>query len=222
MGEMTLTDFRSDLTSAISRGTISTTLLDRWINASLREFGHAIKFRELEKTTDVTPVQGTNVVALPADFRSWHEEGLWIISPTDRVGRVRRESRKQYLMNADLDVTTNQGIFTYYHVYGLNLYLRPFADGTVTTLRAHYWAKVVKFTGVNDVSQFDEDWDDIIFTGALYRGYRHFGEHDRYINVRNDFIGMIRSRVMDEDLEEFPEGGISAVGPDDDELSVQS
>jgi hypothetical protein len=43
----------------------------------------------------------------------------------------------------------------------------------------------------------------------LYRAYRDYGEFDRYKNVRNDFIGLIRSRVAEEDLEEFPEGGIS-------------
>lgn len=214
MGEMTLQEFRDDVVSALSRGTQDTTRVDRWINQSLEEFAHAFKFPELEKTVTGVTAQGVNVVPLPADFRSWHEEGVWVTAPEEYLGQIKRETRRQYLKLLSYD-TSSQGIISRYHRYGQNLYFRPFPDSIAISWVAHYWGKVTRFVGVDDVSQFDPDWDDVIFTGALYRGYRHWGEFDRYQNVRNDFLGMIRSRVMDEDLEEFPEGGISGVGPDD-------
>lgn len=219
MGDMTLLDFRNELSSSLARGTVDTARLDLWINLALLEFGHAIKFKELEKTTSAATAAGVNVVALPADFRMWHEEGVWITAPSEYVGQIKRESRKQYLKYTSYDVV-NRGIIGHYHIYGKNLYFRPFPDTTAVTWLAHYWAKVTRFVGVNDVSQFDADWDDCILTGALYRGYRAYGEFDRYQNVRNDFLGMVRSRMDQWDLEEFPEGGISALGPNDTEFNV--
>lgn len=211
---MTLADFRSEVTASLARGTLDTTRLDRWINMAMEEFGHALKFPILEKTVTGSPVAGVNTVALPADFRAWHENGVWIISPEEYLGQLKRESRRNYLLNVSYD-SANRGIIGSYHIYGRTIYFRPFPDSTVLTYQAHYWAKVTRMSAVGDVSQFDPDWDDIILTGALYRGYRAYGEFDRYQNVRNDFLGMIRSRQEAEDLEEFPEGGISPLGPND-------
>lgn len=219
MGVMTLAEFRADVTAAVSRGTLDTTRLDRWINQSLREFAHALKFRELEKTVTGNPVAGVSVVPLPADFRAYHEEGVWIQSPEEYIGPLKRTTRRQYIKQYSADVSA-RGIISEYHIYGKNLYFSPVPDTTVLTWLLHYWAQVTPFVGVNDTSQFDPDWDDIIFTGALYRGYRHYGEFDRYQNVRNDFLGMIRSRIESEDLEPFPEGGISVVGPNDVEADL--
>ena len=214
MGDMTLQNFRDELTNALARGIQDTARLDRWINQALLEFGHVFRFKELERTTTGVTSAGVNVVTLPADFRAWHEEGVWITAPSDYVGRLLRETRKQYLGSVSYD-TDARGIVEAYHIYGKNLYFRPFPDATAVSWLAHYWATVTKFIGVNDVSQFDADWDDVIFTGALYRGYRHFGEFDRYQNVRNDFLGMVRSRVEHWELEEFPVGGIHPLGPHD-------
>lgn len=216
MGDMTLTDFRADVTSAVARGTIGTGNLDRWINQGLWEFAHAFKFKELQKVVTYTLIQGINTLVLPADFRALNDEGgIVITSPESRLGELTPETRRSYLKNINLLNAGFQTAAARYHTYGKAIYIRPVPDSTSTDVQLHYWGKAAKFTTALQVSEFDEDWDDVIFTGALYRAYRWFGEFNRYQNVRNDFLGMVRSRIMDEDLEPFPEGGISLAQSED-------
>ena len=119
------------------------------------------------------------------------------------------------------DDSTQQGMPQWYHRFGDSIIIRP-TPNTVMLIAVDYAKTVTPLVAVTDVSPLLEDWDEVIFVGALYRGFRHFGEFDRYQNVRNDFLGLVRSRSTEFELEEFPEGGISPLGPNDTETSVEA
>jgi hypothetical protein len=215
MGIVTLTEFLADLDQATKR-TLDPTRAKRWVNQAMEEFGYAFKFRELEATGQIATVAGTEKYALANDFRMLHENGVWIHSPDDfhNKGLV-PETRRSWRKNVNLVDSASRGIPTHYHIYASEMYFRLVPD-IVYAIKYDYWKELTLLVGNGDVSPFQSDWDDIIFTGALYRAYRGYGEFDRYQNVRNDFLGMIRSRVLEEDIEPFPEGGIS-VGVDAEE-----
>lgn len=207
MGIVTHSQFRNDLLNALGRD-VEAEKLTRWLNQSMQEFGYAFKFHCLEATGQFTTVQGQESYDPPADFRVMHDSGMEVISPADCLGRLLSETRVHWRLHRDTSGTLGYCPPTHYHVYANKFILRPIpGDGYIIDF--DYWLKLKSFAADDDVSPFNEDWDDIIFTGALYRGQRAYGEYDRYKNVRNDFIGMIRSRVAEEDLEEFPVGGIS-------------
>jgi hypothetical protein len=228
MGIMTLAEFRQDIVEGLQRGTDPAAIpggverLDRWIHNAMYEFAYALKFHELEGYTEQTLLAETNELTIPEDFRVMHEEGLVIIGTEGSEGTILKESRKEYIRkNRTVGSVTLNGRPRYYHVYGsaqtspdagpavgLGILLRPKADVDYT-IGMHYWKRITRLINTDDLSPFSDDWDDVIYTGALYRGFRHFNEFDRYQNVRNDFLGLVRSRKMEEDLEEFPEGGIS-------------
>jgi len=231
MGLLTLTDFRSEVAQGLQRGSVSTigeAKLDRWINDAIREFAYAFNFRELEAKVDFVTVNGQYEYTVGTDilatgFRAIHDLGLRKRLPADRLGRVLPEARSTWLKKVgDVTDTTTHGDPKYYHKYGGVVTLRPVPDSTLVTIIFHYWKRITKLTAVGDVSQFDEDWDEVIKVGAQYRALRDYGEHDRYVNLRNDFLGMVRSRVLELDLEEFPEGSIHPVGPNDSEDDLVS
>lgn len=219
MGNMTLKDFRDEVRTALAR-TVTDDRLNRWINQAIQEFAYSFKFHELEATSSLETIIGQDIYDLSTItdpvFRVMSDSGVEVVQPSDCIGRLLKETRVNWRLHRDTSSdTTLQGAPTHYHVYGAQLVIRPKPDIDYT-LEFDYWAKV-KLTVDTDVSPFREDWDDIITTGALYRAFRAFGNFDRYKNVRNDFLAGVRSRVADEDLEEFPYGGVGlAQGPMDD------
>lgn len=218
MGVMKLSEFLTDLDAATKR-TLDPNRAKRWISQSLQEFGYAFKFRELEATADLATVVGTYQYALPDAFRMLHENGIWIHSPDEfhNQGLV-PETRRQWRRKVNVVDTTAQAPPTHYHIYATNFFFSPVPD-IVYGLKYDYWKKIPVLAAPDDVTIFKDEWDDIAFTGALYRAFRGSGEFDRYQNVRNDFLGMVRSRVIEEDVEPFPEGGISVGAETEEDLS---
>lgn len=224
MGTYRLQDYQDEIRSMTGRPTLDGTKIARWVNAAQMEFGYAFKFKELEGTIAVPTVAGVVTYTMDTSVRMLRESGTWIRDAVtgNRLAKLRKETRENWERRASgptSDITL-RGQPGYYHRYGRNIILRAAPD-KVYTLTYDCWLKVTKFVLTTDVSMFDEDWDDIILTGGAYRAFRAQGEHDRYINLRNDFLGMVRSRTLDEDIEEFPEGGLNIItSADQIELDV--
>lgn len=214
MGNMTLDTFREELVAGIQRGTqdaVGKARLGNWLHNAMYEFGYALKFRELEAISDQTILADTSLLTIPADFRAMHESGIELYNVAGFEGKLIPETRDQYIQyNRTVVGYIPSGRPKKYHIYGTEFRVRPKTDVDYKAL-VHYWKTIPDLLSDDDVSIFQADWDDVILLGGLYRGFRHFNEFDRYQNIKNDFIGMVRSRTMREDLEEFPEGGINPV-----------
>lgn len=222
MGLMTLDDFRDEIAGGLQRtfDDIGLARLDRWIMNALFEFGYAFKFRELEGLdANKAVTSGLLTLTIPADWRMWHELGMQLYDASGKnLGKLLPETREIYLQKINLTDASSQGQPTYYHQYSNLMYLRPVPDGTYS-LNRHYWKKIpVLVVGATTI--FKDEWDDIVSAGGLYRGLRFYGEYDRYLNVKNDFLSLVRSRVMEEDLEQFPEGGIMPYPQSEGELQT--
>lgn len=210
MGISTLENFRDDVASAMQRSVQQCTSqrIDGWVNRALQEFGYALKFRELEGIQALPTVVGTASYAPAADWRMWHELGIQMFNAAgDNLGKILPETREIYLQHIDtLDVSqrTQPG---WYHQYGALLFLRPIPDA-IYSLQAHYWKKLTPLAAKGDVSPFRDEWDEAVMLGALYRGFRHFGEFEKWQITRNEYLAYVRSRASEEDIEEFPVGSI--------------
>ena len=220
MGTRTLLEFQTNVQDALSRGTIDPAKLTRWVNDALKEVSYAFKFPDLEKTGSFNTAAGQYIYPISTfatDYRMLHEEGLWITSPSDRIGKLKKENHTRWQRNiGDTTDTTVRNKPDYYHRFGRSIYVRPVPDGTVCAVSVHYWKKLVALSAPTDITELQEEWDEIIELGALYRGYRHFREFDRYIDIRNDFLGLVRSRAMEEDVEEIQQGGLNIADSEDD------
>ncbi len=226
MGALALTDFRDEIKNGLQRTNIGDTQLDRWINMSAKEIFYSFKFREAEANTTFVTIQadydytiGSGLNINVTDFRIIHEEGLWVELPDTERRELLIEVRERWLEKVTLEAAS-EAPPTHYHKYGNQIYLRPVPDTTILTIRFHYWKKMTELALDADVTPLDEDWDEAVLLGTLYRGYRYFGEEQRMVNRRNEQLGIIRSRSLEIDLEPFPEGGISLPGPDDTEASL--
>lgn len=214
MGVQTLGEFRTEIVEGLQRGTVDdvgTDLVDRWILRAMQEFGYALKFRELEETAEMTLTADTDTLTLPDDFRAVHEDGIRLYGVERFEGILLPETRSEFMKHLrELTTTERTNRPKYYHIFADNWRVRPKADQDYEVL-LHYWKSIEMMVDDDDTAPFQGDWDEAILTGALYRGFRHFNEFDRYQNVRNDFLAVVRSRQMIEDLEPFPEGGIHPV-----------
>lgn len=213
MGVLTLADFRAQLQDDLGRPSLDSTRMDRWINAAYREIAYAMKFRELEAEGSFVTVDGTasySLVTAAPSFRMLHEEGLRKTAPTEQIGKLKKETRASYFRKiGDTSDSTTRGDPRWYHRFGVEIFLRPIPDSTVVTVVFDYWKKITALSAVGHTTELSDDWDDAVYTGALYRGFRAQGERDKYLNTRADFLGAVRSRALDEDIEEFPEGGLN-------------
>lgn len=224
MGVMTLLELKNEILSSmqLGAGDLDDARLGRWLHQSMYEFGYAFKFRELEGLNTLITVDGTNAYTMTnfgiTEFRAMHELGIRKTDPDARIGKLIPESRNLYLLKVDLLNSGSRGDPRYYHKYADTIYLRPVPDDTLVTIQLHYWKLITTLTD-NQKPIFTHDWDDIIMTGGLYRAYRGTGDFERYQNVRSDFLGMVRSRSLEEDLEEFPEGGLSATVSEDESVT---
>lgn len=214
MGRMTLKQFRDYTASGIQRTSpelIGLSLVDTWIFNTMVEFGYAFKFRELEGYEEQVLLAGVDALVFPEDFRMLHELGIELIGVERFEGKLLRESRDEYIKaNRTIAGTFTPGRPKRYSIFGPLFKVRPVGDVDYTA-GVHYWRRLIMMDDEIDPAPFQDDWDDIILVGAQSRGFRHFNEFDRYQNMRNDFLGMVRSRAFEEDLEEFPEGGIMPV-----------
>lgn len=211
MGTRTLTEMWDDIRLATQRPTLDTGRITRWIMAGMKEFGYAFQFQELQEEGSLTTVAGTLSYSLPANLRSLSDEGAWITLPVTSIRKLKKETRTQYQLRiGDTTNTQARGAPNWYHTYKRLMYLRGIPD-TVYTIKFDYWKTLTEISLPGDVSPFTDDWDDIVLMGGLYRAFRSQGEHGRYINIRNDFLGLIRSRALDEDLEEMPQGGLNII-----------
>lgn len=225
MGLLTLAEFRSEVEGGLQRNNIPSTRTNRWINQALREFGYAFKFHELETSTAFVTVSAQSIYGIGSDiaitnFRAVDE--LRRTAPEDRLGRIVPETRSQYnLKIGDINNVDSYNNPTHYHRWANNIYFRPIPDATAVTIIMDYFKSITSLTLDAHLSPFHEDWDEAIITGALYRGFRYFGEYDRYQNVRNDFLGIVRSRSSEMELEEFPEGSINpSAGSDESAMET--
>lgn len=233
MGLMTLQNYRDALGAGAAAGelqrtSIGNTLVDKWVNQAMREFGYAFRFHDLEATFNFNTVIGTETYQIGAgqavnisDFR--YIDALRGINPDtgSRYNLFPETRTKDKRLSGDPTDSTTWGLPQWYNKFGLKIYLRPIPSA-IMVLGLDYGKSITPLLAGTDVSPFHEDWDEVIEMGALYRGFRHFGEFDRYQNVRNDFLGLVRSRSTEFDLEEFPEGGISPLGPNDTDTDQES
>lgn len=223
MGFMTLEDFRQDVASAMQRTVkqLDTKRIDRWVNLTMIEFGYAFKFRELEGLNTIATVIGTASYSPFNDWRMWHELGIRLSdnSTGENLGRMIPETREVYLQHINTVDSESFGQPSKYHQYNANLYIRPVPDD-IYVLNCHYWKKITPLAAPTDLSPFKDDWDEIILTGAIAKACRAVGELDRMTAFKNEFLGLVRSRVVEEDIEQFPEGGIDPYPRTEGELET--
>lgn len=212
MGVKQLSSYQNDLIFALGDPSLDAGMMAGWVNDALREIAYAFKFPELQAVGSVDTIQGTASYPVPNDFRSLADTGVHITSPQERVrGNMDAETRWQYNAASRYADSAYQGQPRYYHMFGKKIWFRPVPDGTVTTVAFDYWKSITPLSAPTDKSPLNDDWDEPIFRGALVRGYMILGQHDRMVNMVNMFLTLVRSRMLAQDLEEFPEGGISVI-----------
>jgi hypothetical protein len=210
-GSMTTLVYLDDIRTALGRPNEDANRVKRWINGALREIAYSFKFHAMEAVGSINTVNAQASYDLPADYRIMNGEPRIVTPQTRFSGIMSAETRVNYLRSARYPATSAYGRPDAYHLYASKIWVRPTPDATVMAVEFDYWKKVTPLNGDNDVSPLDEAWDDAIFRGAMYRGYLGHGEQDRAINMFNFFVGLVRTQVAEEDLEEFPEGGISYI-----------
>lgn len=225
MGDLTISELRTEIKNAVHDQGLTNTRLDLAINGAYMEFGYAFKFAELEGLYTFTTVDGQESYAIGSgldinltDFRALHDFGLRRTAPEARVGKMIPETRAVYLQAVDLIDADARGEPRYYHRYGRTLYLRPVPDSTLVTLQGHYWKTLAKLSDMNATAVFTNEWDGVLLLGSIAWMYRLKGQHEQGFNMHRNYLGLARSRALEQDLEEFPEGGLGYTAGEAEDL----
>lgn len=154
-----------------------------------------IPFQELDTTQSLSLVDGTAAYDLPSDWYfylpSWGR-----ITTTDYRGRLRPETRNEYMGKTDYD---DEGTPTHYHPYGGSVILRPVPDMTLAG-EIDYRKLPARLT-TGGVTVIPSVWDEAIVMGVMWRIYDALQEHEKFLVARNNFIQFVRSRTPTDDLD---------------------
>ena len=180
---------------------ISDQEVDDAINESYYEIARLFAHRRLKRDTTITTVDGTQEYALPSDY-------FW-------MRYVRDGTNAKTLVHKNLEFIqetygTDTGQPEHWETEDQNLMLGATPDGTYT-LREWYMARPARLTATVQKDVLDEEWEEILKRGAIYRGFYTVGEYDRQIHTFNMWKRLIGDITETQGLERNT--GVDIAGP---------
>lgn len=206
-----LSDLRTELREhlgGLDSSDLDNDACDLLLNRAFWEIMNKIPFRETEQSATFTTTAGTAFYSTPSlfeairklsikdlDYESWE--------PLDRITIDTHEEE----LNTDSDA---RGKPTGYVREDGGYRLQPIPDDAYD-MRIKYWVTLADLSDSNTTPSLPTVWHEIILFGAVFRGFRRFGDHIRAREFRNDQIGMINTTVPVESKEEIdsPRAGVS-------------
>lgn len=198
MAGMTLSQMRNELILILgNRATdiISTARYNLWLNNSEIEIASAFQFFQTDKWVKRNTVDGTHTYALPSDCL-----GMYSLRDATNKRRIRRTGFRK-VDNTDY---LTEGLPTHYIRFGLDFQLIPTPDATYE-IQLRYCKELTAMSADGDYPTLLSPWHECILMGAEWRGWRAIGEIKRAQLVKQEYIGLVRSRNSDWEIEDGDE-----------------
>jgi hypothetical protein len=211
MGLLTLADFRAETRFNLKNRNdsgVTDTRIDRWINAAMLHMGlpSVHRFRELQRTYDITLVLDTNSYSL-----SQATIGFKLLAPRSVYNIIEvpetPTSRKRRLSPRNIHWfdrrTLSSGIPSNYALDGETLFISgvPSATEAGQIVRVRYWSEPSPLTLVTDTTPYATYYDEVLVIGAQWVAERTLGYRDRAEMTKQDYIGLLNEGPEQEELE---------------------
>ena len=170
-----------------------------WINLAYKELcakdkiwdiNYHFDFPEL-KTSDTSQdtVDGTQYISVPDDC-------LYIIGveDTENDTYLTWKPWSWFMGQKGKADTAQEGQPKFWSRYGAYIYLRPTPDDAYD-MAVWYRKRASELTDDDDTIDLGEEWDDIVFEMAAYKGYRWLGQWDDAKNCKDAATEMIKGLV---------------------------
>ena len=195
MGVATLLTIRNEVVLGLgSRTEIPDSDYNRYINQAYHHVSRpsVMPHYEIRQSQTIVLVTAQQAYALPTDWRGtrsvFNQTQEYRLDPEDVEDQ---DSRR----------VTNTSRPSQYVIEGVNLVLSqaPDAGANGDVLVHRYWQRPPLLTADGDTTVLNEDWDEVIQQGAIYRGWRRLNQHERMVEAREDYARLIRE-VQDEEF----------------------
>lgn len=189
MAYMLLSDFRTEVQSAIGDRGFTNSRLDRWINFGYLDLAGAIDFEELTDTAAFAGVIGQNNYPVPADARIVQ----LVINETDQ--RLLQFVDKSEFFR--LERTVNAPPLKWTRVND-EILLNPTPDAT-DSFTIVYKKDPTRLINAADLIVLPDTWDAAVTILGTYHGLLAVGEEQRATQWFARAVNYIQSRITQEE-----------------------
>lgn len=190
MGYMALSDFRTEVQSALGNRDFSDARLDRWINFGYLDLVGAIDFEELISTTPLNTQIGLTSYTIPVDD----------VRLIQLIQDNTNQNLLQFINKAEfyrLDLVT-QGTPIKWTRVGDLISLNP-TPSAIVQLTIVYARDADRLINVGDVTVLPDTWDAAVVLLATYHGLLAIGQEQRATQWFARAVNYIQSRVTQEE-----------------------
>jgi len=181
------------------------------LNRSYWELLDKFPFREKEVTAAFSTTQSINLYAVPSPFEAL--KSLSIENPNDnKLTPLTRINQKEYDRKF-VNNTDDEDFPQEYYREKNCIKLWPTPDDAYT-ITIRYWTVLDDLVGAtNETAGLPQNWHEILFYGALWRGYLKIGDIVRSERIKNMHSNLINTTVPVESKEEIdsPTAGLEVI-----------
>lgn len=203
MGFMALSDFRTDVNTALGNRGLPNAQVDRWVNFGYLEVTSAVRFEVLDGTDTIATVMSQNYIVAPTEVQY-----IRLVRDTSNDYLLGWVPKNVYYMK--LQATSD--VPKVWTRDGLNILLHPVPD-------AAYNLDVVSkktptlLSGDGDVTVLSDAWDPVILALAIHYGLLTLNEEQRALVWLQRAVAYAASRLTEEDLEIETRGLENSLAP---------
>ena len=190
MAYMQLTDYRTDLQSALGERGLANSQLDRWINFAYLDLIGAVQFPELtEEDTTQSTVAGQNYINVPT--------GAMLIQ---LVRNVTDDAKLSWVPLTEYwRLPQTSAVPTKWSRQKAKIMLNGVPSG-IKSMQIIYIKSPTRLSGATDVIALTDTWDDAVFLLSVHHGLLALGEEQRAAAWFNRAASYITSRMTEEGL----------------------
>lgn len=190
MGLLTLSDYRTDLQTALGDKGIVDSRLDRWINAAYLDLAGSVNFEILDADATVPTVASTASVTAPADSLV-----IELVRDTTSDRLLAWIPKAEYFARS----AATEGEPLNWTRHGDDIYLHPIPDAIYSLFIPYKKSPDILATDAA-TSIFPAIWDHAIFLLSVHHATLVLGDEQRAAAWLSRAIVYIQSRMTEDDL----------------------
>ena len=204
MGTMTLADYRTELPFLLKNradAAVTTSRLDRWVNAAYRHMTHPSVHKHWEAMGryDLALVAGTREYSLSTATVGYSIVGVrdvtYYLATAIANTTMRRDLRPRSLhwinqRSAPLGAPTGYS-FDYSTGRLLTLDTQPTSNESGHMVRVSVWRELTALSAATDATVLSDYWDRVLLKGAQWLAELDLGYREIAEATKQDYVGLI-------------------------------
>lgn len=191
MGQLQLSEYRTEVQSALGDRGVTDNRLDRWINFAYMELAGALDFETFDGESSATSSSGTNSLSVPTDSMT-----VKAVVDDDNDTLLQWVPKHEFFRLP----RSQQGTPEKWTQHIDQVLLQPTPDSTVNYL-VLYKDVPTRLSADTDTTAIPQVWDQAVYMLAVHYALMSLAEEQRASLWLQRAVQFIRTRVTEEDLE---------------------